>query len=37
MVPGMRLELIWVSPSDFKSLAYTNSANWATSPLYHIF
>ena len=29
MVPGMRLELIWVSPSDFKSLAYTNSANRA--------
>lgn len=25
----MRLELIWISPFDFKSNAYTNSANRA--------
>ena len=36
MVPEMGLEPIWISPFDFKSNAYTNSAIRATYPYYII-
>ncbi len=29
MVPSARIELAWIPPFDFKSNAYTSSANWA--------
>jgi hypothetical protein len=37
LVPGMGLEPIWISPFDFKSNAYTNSATRAYGLFYHNF